>query len=537
MTGCKGLLIALLLAPALALPAACARVVNPATGQTEFTAMSPDQELRLGKEQHPQVLMQFGGAYADPQLQAYVTRIGEQLAAVSELPELEFTFTVLNSEVINAFALPGGYVYITRGLLALADNEAELAGVMAHEIGHVTARHSAQRYSRGVMAQGGLAVGTILAAVLGGGAAADLVQQAGGLGTKAYLAGYSRDQEFQADELGVRYLARVGYDPTAMSSFLDKLERNDQLMQRLAGRDGADPAASWFATHPRTPDRVLRTAERASAETAGDHRISRDEYLTRIDGLIYGEDPSHGFVRGRTFVHPELRFAFEMPDGYRIVNTPAAVIGQAQNGLMKFDTAEVPRERDVGAYLARDWARELGAGSLGNVAQSQVNGMPAASAVAAGQLDNGRPVTVALAALRAGNDRVYRFMFVSPGRMSSAQANAYQATVNSFRQLSADEAAAIRARRLQVVTVEPGQDADDYARRMAVDALPREQFELLNDLDSGSPLSPGQKVKLVVGRSSPTLVSSVGHAGGLPDLMARQRTAAGRPRGQKKRWR
>ena len=235
MTGRQGLLLALLLIPALALPSACARVVNPATGQTEFTAMSPAQEQEIGEEQHPQVLMQFGGPYDDAELQSYVSRIGDELAAVSELPELDFTFTVLNSEVINAFALPGGYVYITRGLLALADNEAELAGVMAHEIGHVTARHSAQRYSRGVLAQGGLAIGTVLAGVLGGGAAADLVQQAGGLGAQAYLAGYSRDQEFQADELGVRYMARAGYDPTAMSSFLEKLERNDQLMRRLSG--------------------------------------------------------------------------------------------------------------------------------------------------------------------------------------------------------------------------------------------------------------------------------------------------------------
>ena len=180
-------------------------------------AGAPDRQA-----QHPQVLLQFGGAYDDPELQAYVTRTGRQLVAVSELPKEEFTFTVLDSDVINAFALPGGYVYITRGLLALADDEAELAGVMAHEIGHVTARHSAQRYSRGALAQGGVAIGTILAGVLGGGAAAQLAQQAGGAGAQAYLAGYSRDQEFQADELGVRYLARGGYDPAAMSSFLDE---------------------------------------------------------------------------------------------------------------------------------------------------------------------------------------------------------------------------------------------------------------------------------------------------------------------------
>jgi predicted Zn-dependent protease len=234
-------------------------------------------------------------------------------------------------------------------------------------------------------------------------------------------------------------LARAGYDPTAMSSFLEKLERNDQLMRSLAGRDGgADAASSWFATHPRTPDRVLRAAEQASAATPGENRSGRDDYLEQIDGMVYGEDPSQGFVRGRTFMHPELRLAFDAPPGYRIVNTPGAVIGQAQNSLMKFDAVQVPAGQDVAAYLARDWAQQLGAGRLVNVAQSQVNGMRAASAVAAGQLDNGQQVTVALAAVAVGNGQVYRFMFVSPGPMSSAQANAYQATVNSFRRLSAD---------------------------------------------------------------------------------------------------
>jgi predicted Zn-dependent protease len=243
---------------------------------------------------------------------------------------------------------------------------------------------------------------------------------------------------------------------------------------------------------------VLRAAEQASAASPGENRIGREDYLQQIDGMVYGEDPSHGFVRGRTFVHPELRFAFDVPEGYRIVNTPAAVIGQAQNGLMKFDAVRVPAGQDVGAYLARDWAEELGAGRLDNVAPSQVNGMPAASAVAAGTLDDGRPVSVALAALRAGDEQVYRFMFIGLGQMSRAQADAYRATIDSFRRLSADEAAAIQTRRLQIVTVAPGQGAAEFARRMAVDALPQEQFELLNGLEPGAPLAPGQKVKLIV---------------------------------------
>ena len=499
MTGWQRLLIALSLMPALALAPACTRVVNPATGQSELTAMSPAQERQLGRQQHPQVIVQFGGAYEDPALQAYVAGIGERLAAVSELPDLDFTFTLLNSDVVNAFALPGGYVYVTRGLLALADDEAELAGVLAHEIGHVTARHSAQRYSRGVLAQGGVVVGSILAGVLGGGAAADLAQQAGGAGAQAYLAGYSRDQEFQADELGVRYLARAGYDPAAMSSFLDKLGRNDALARRLAGREDApDPASSWFATHPRTPDRVLRAVEQASAATAGEGRIERERYLAAIDGMIYGEDPSQGFVRDGAFVHPELRFAFEAPPGFRLTNTPTAVIGQGPDGLMRFDGARVPQGQSMRDYVANDWARELGSSGLRDVDAFEVGSLAAASATAVGRLDDGRAVSVALAAIRADGDRVYRFIFVSPGRLSSAQARAYEGTVGSFRRLSAQEAAAIRARRIEIVTVAPGQGVDDLARRMAVDALAREQFEVLNGLDPGQPLVPGQEVKLIV---------------------------------------
>jgi predicted Zn-dependent protease len=499
MTYWKHLLIVLSLAPTLALATACTRVVNPATGQTEFTAMSPAQERQVGAQQHPQILAQFGGAYDDPNLQGYVTGIGNRLKAVSELPELDFTFTLLNSDVVNAFALPGGYVYITRGLLALADDEAELAGVMAHEIGHVTARHSAQRHSRGVLAQGGVAIGTVLAGILGGGAAADLAQQAGGTGAQASLAGYSRDQEFQADELGVRYLARAGYDPTAMSSFLETLGRNDALARKLAGREeGPDPAASWFASHPRTPDRVQRAAEQASAAVGDGARIGRDQYLAEIDGMIYGEDPSQGFVRGRTFVHPDLGFAFEVPSGFQLINTPTAVIGQSRDGLMKFDGARVPQNRGVSDYVVRDWARELGSDSLRNADAFEVNGMAAASATTSGRLNDGRQVTVALAAIRTDGERVYRFMFVSPGGLSPAQARAYESTVDSFRRLGAEEAAALKPRRIEIVTMAPGQTVDDLAGRMAVDALPREQFQVLNGLEPGQPLTSGQEVKLIV---------------------------------------
>jgi predicted Zn-dependent protease len=283
-----------------------------------------------------------------------------------------------------------------------------------------------------------------------------------------------------------------------MSSFLETLGRNDALARKLAGReDAADPASSWFATHPRTPDRVLRAAERAGGAT-DQGRLGREPYLAEIDGMIYGEDPRQGFVRGRSFVHPELGIAFEAPPGFQLVNTPAAVIGRGPDGLMKFDGARAPAGRSMADYVARDWAGELGAGGLRDVAPFQVDGMPAASATIAGRLDDGRPVTVALAAVRTGGDRVYRFMFISPGGLRPAQARAYAATLDSFRRLSAADAGAIKPRRIEIVTVAPGQATLDLASRMAVDALPREQFEVLNGLGPGQPVVPGEEVKLIV---------------------------------------
>lgn len=498
MTTRPRLLASLALASSLVLLNACTQVVNPATGQTEFTAMSPEQEKAVGAEQHPKILQQFGGTYGDPDMQAYVDGIGQRLKVVSELPDLDFTFTLLNSDVVNAFALPGGYVYISRGLMALAENEAELAGVMAHEIGHVTARHSAQRYSRGILAQGGVTVGAVLAGVFGGGNLAKAVQQAAGTGAQAYLAGYSREQEFQSDELGVRYLTRAGYDPRAMATFLEKLGEHSELARKLAGKEGApDPSTSMFATHPRTPDRVQRAAENAASSKAVVGDIDRDPYLQRIDGMIYGDDPSQGFVRGRTFVHPELRFAFEAPPGFRLRNTPKAVIGgdKAGNG-MSFDGAAM-RSSTLREYMTREWAKELKIQNLSRINSFDIDGLPAVSAGTTGKTKDGQSVDIGLAAIQVKPGQVYRFMFLSPGGASGSEARAAQDTVESFRVLSEAEAGRHQPKRIQVLRAGPSDNVASLARRMAVDDLPELQFRVLNGLGPNEQPEPGALVKLI----------------------------------------
>jgi predicted Zn-dependent protease len=498
MTSRLRALLILALLPLLGLPAACERVVNPATGEAEYTTLGPAEERTIGRQQHPQVLQEFGGAYQDEALQRYVEQIGERLVGVSDIPGQDFTFTVLSSDLPNAFALPGGYVYVTRGLLALAENEAEVAGVLGHEIGHVAARHAAQRQTQATGAGILATLGTIGAAILGGETAAQLAQQVGGLGAEAWVAGYSRDQELEADDLGLEYMAEAGYDPRAMATFLSKLDEETELRRRLSGREG-EAGFSWFSTHPRTLERVERVAAEVAAD-AGAGRLGREDYLERIDGLIYGEDPVQGLVQGRRFVHPELGFAFEGPPGFRLRNLPSAVVGGDGHGrAMTFDAVRVAPGRDLVDYIAGDWARALGSARLRNLQRAEVNGLPAAMAQTTGRRSDGRQVDVALAAIRADDERVYRFMFLSPGGIGPDEARAYAATVASFRLLSPEEAAAFPPKRIDVVDVAPEQSVDDLAERMAVEALPREQFELLNRnaLANDGP-EAGEAVKLIV---------------------------------------
>lgn len=490
------LIVALL--PALAVLPGCAQVTNPATGEREYTSMTPAQEKQIGAEQHPQIMQQFGGAYDDPALRAYVEEIGESLAAVSELPDLDFTFTLLNSEVANAFALPGGYVYITRGILALAENEAEVAGVLGHEIGHVTGRHSAQRQTQAQTAGILGTLGTVAAAVLLGQTGAQVAQQAAGLGAQAYVASYSRDQELEADTLGIRYLQRAGYDPAAMATFLEKLNDSSELDRALAGQEG-DPAASWFATHPRTLDRVEDAI--AAIDDGAEGRVRRQAYLEQIDGMIYGPDPSQGFVEGTTFVHPELGFAFEAPEGFQIQNTPSAVLGRDRDGRIMLFTLADPGNRSLDDYVAGPGLRQVAqqfqaeVSSPRGVQSFKVNGLPAASASATLRKDGGT-ADVGLAAVDAGRN-TYQFVFLAQGNMDRTTARNFQDTVTSFRGLSAEEAEAYQPKRIQVVSAEPGQGADSLARRMAVDTAAEERFRVLNQLALEDGIDGGERVKLV----------------------------------------
>jgi predicted Zn-dependent protease len=462
---------------------------NPATGRSDFTPlMGPSQELAIGAEEHPKLLEAFGGAYDErAALTAYVNELGQRLQGVSETPSPPFTFTIVNSDEINAFALPGGYVYVTRGLMALANSEAELAGVIAHEIGHVTARHTAQRYNQAVFAQLGAAV---LSAATGSRAVSELAR----FGVAAYVQGYSRDQEHEADELGVRYLGRAGYDPRAMAVFLSKMGAQSRLAARIAGRQGVEAEASLFSSHPRTAERVARAAEAAQINQAAGRELGRDEYLLRLAKTLYGDDADQGFRRGREFAHPGLGFRFKVPPDFRMRNTSQAVVATHKGGTaIRFDGAKVAADTDMLRYLTRDW---LGDMRLADTERITVNGMAAATASARINTRDGRRDLRAVV-IRYDAETAYRFLILTPANQTAALAEELRRMTYSFRPLSEREKGNLRPQRIVIHEVQAGDTVASLADTMPFDDFKEERFRVLNGLGQNETLEPGRLVKLI----------------------------------------
>ena len=489
------------LLPTLLVLAACS--TNPATGKQSFTAfMSREDELRVGADEHPKLIKTFGGAYTDARLRAYIRRTGLKLAALSEASSMPFTFTILNDDRVNALALPGGYVYITRGLLALAENEAEMAGVLAHEIGHVTARHTAERYSAAMATNLGLMVlGAIGSAAGMPAGVGDIV----GFGAQAALQGYSREQELEADKLGVRYLTRAGYDPRAMTSFFHKMAAHAELERALEGKEGSAPN-NIMATHPRTAQRIDQAIELAKVaqnknKSNGRAVLQREEFLAEIDGLVFGDDPEQGIRKGRDFIHPGLGIRFTVPPGFVLFNSPAQVVARGPDkAVIIFDMAPAKSAKGVRSladYLSGVWGRNL---TLSAVDRLNVNGLDAATATARGRGRDGLR-DIRLIVLDGGQEgdknRIFRFAFVTPTEVTAALNIEFRRTTYSFRRLTEAEAKAIRPLKIKVSTVRPGDTAETFARRMPFEKFRDRWFSVLNGLAPGEKLKPGGKVKTV----------------------------------------
>jgi predicted Zn-dependent protease len=470
--------------------------VNPATGEQSFTAfMPPETEIDVGRSEHPKIVEQFGSEYKDARFTAYVRDVGLKLARVSDMPNLPFTITVLNDPKVNAFALPGGFVYVTRGLLALAGNEAEMAGVLAHEIGHVTARHTAERYSQAMAANIGL---TLLGVLTGGSQAAGAVNQAAGLGAQLYLQGYSREQELEADMLGVRYLSQAGYDPNAMTSFFRKMRAQTQLDAVMAGRDpGEADRFSFMSTHPRTVDRIAQAARLAKAAPVRDPKTEQAAFLARLDGLTFGDDRGQGVRRGRKFSHPDLRFEFTVPPNFTMFNSSGALTARGPNGaVIIFDMAparQAQAARDVSGYVASQWGANLGLSGLERIT---IDGLEAATGAARVQTSEGVR-DVRLVAIRGRDGRIFRFMFLTSPAVTQALAVELKRTTYSFRRLGAAEAAAIRPLKIKTVTVKAGDTVQSLAAHQPPERFRLEWFEVLNDVSRHAPVPAGRVVKVI----------------------------------------
>ncbi|MGB4056872.1 MAG: M48 family metalloprotease [Alphaproteobacteria bacterium] len=469
---------------ALVLLSACS--TNPATGAQQFTGlMSPSQENSVGASEHQKVQQQFG-FYDDPALLSYVRDVGAKVTRETERPDVQYKFYVIDSPIVNAFALPGGYIYASRGLLALSNSEAELGAVLAHETGHITARHSAERYSHGVVTSLG-------AAVLGAAVGSNGVSQALGVGSNLYLSSYSRGQENEADSLGLRYMTRGGYDPDAMSAFLQNLQNDTSLEKRLQGSEGGE-SISYFSSHPATAERVNSTRAQSGQYPRGG-AVGRDRHFAAIDGMTYGDSPAQGFVRGRSFVHPGLGFTFDAPDGFVIQNQPEQVVAVSKTGAaIIFDIAPGASGMNPMGYLTQSWMKGEPVEAPENIT---VNGMPGATAGFSGNL-NGKPVNIRLVAIAWG-DKIARFQVAIPQNASASLVNAMKSSTYSFRGLSESERRNVKPYRVRIVTAGAGDTVSSLAARMAYDDLKEDRFRVLNGLGSGESVKSGQKYKIISG--------------------------------------
>ncbi|MCB1970919.1 MAG: M48 family metalloprotease [Geminicoccaceae bacterium] len=493
MTGLRVRAATLALVTILAPLAGCS--TSRSDGSLSLATGDIKDDIREGQQEHPRILQQYGGAYDDPRLRAYVDMIGNRMKDVSEYKDIPFTFTLLDSDIVNAFALPGGYVYVSRGLLALADDEAEVAGVIGHEIGHVTSRHGAERQT--ATAIGGIlnVLGTVGGAILGGDVGAQLGSQLGQVAVSGGLAQYSQSQEFQADKLGVRYLARAGYDPGAMADFLEALETSARLEAKLAGQSAsASNIDHFFASHPYTPDRVVQARERVTERGAHGDERDRSRFLSEIDGMVYGESPQQGYVRGREFIHPALRFRFSMPEGYTLQNTASAVLGRGNKRVIIFTMGQRSSNEPLTRYAAEGWADMS---RMNDVERLRLDsGLEAAVGYGPVKMQDGT-AEGGFVVIGDGGSQVYRFALLTAD-FGSADRRALISTAQSFARMSSTEAAGFKPLRIRIVEVKSGDTIDSLARRMEVEKLPREQFIMINGFDRGRELRAGDKVKLIV---------------------------------------
>jgi len=472
-------------------------IAAAAVALTPVAAQAPrylnPRDVAEAQQQHAALIQEFGGAETGARA-AYVESIGRRVGAYSGVasPGQTLHFTTLNSAVSNAMSVPGGYVYITRQLLTLMDDESQLAFALGHEVGHIAANHAhiRQQYANRTDILGVL--GAIFGSMIGGpigSAAAQMAQQRSQLATLSF----SREQEYQADELGLRYLTAAGYDPEGGPGILAALARSSALELRVQGRTNRQ-TPEWASTHPLSENRMQRAlAEARATGRLGKGLRNRDLFLSELEGLFVDDDPAQGIIEGATFTHPDLKIQFSVPQGYRMQNGTDAVTISGSAGKAQF--RQGPPNLDQAILFA---FRQLTEGqvqlAIPQPQRTTVNGMPAAYTTARTQTSSGL-VDASVFAYQWAPDRVYYFVMMTPGGYGIQP---FAPMINSLRRITPQEAAAIRPRIIHVVTVAPGDTVQSLASRMAYRDFQLDRFLSLNGLAAYSRLAPGQKVKLVI---------------------------------------
>jgi predicted Zn-dependent protease len=459
--------------------AACA--VNPVSGDRELALVSESQEIQIGRGVATAAEQQFG-LVEDAALQAYVHRLGTQLAQASERPELPWTFKVVDDPTPNAFAAPGGFIFITRGLLVLLRNEAELVAILGHEIGHVTARHSVAMMSRAQLAQLGLGIGSIISPTVA--QFGDLA--AGGL--QLLFLSYGRDAERQADDLGYRYALEQGYDVREMVNVFAALQQSAQLA-------GQSPVPSWLASHPYPEDRIKRIEKQLATLPAASppRRIGEDDYLARIDGLAYGVNPRDGYFEANRFLHPELAFRIDFPQGWRMQNlTQAVVAGSPQeDALIQLMLVPGSPKEAADAFFSQQGL------TAGRVSSQKINGLPAFVGAFEAQTEQAK--LGGLATFVALDGRTYRILGYTPAAKRAGYESTFRASMNSFAKLTNAQALARQPQRVSIVTVRRAMTVAEF-NKAHPSAIPIEELALINQLEGPQSVMPANfKAKRVVG--------------------------------------
>lgn len=459
---------------------------NPVTGNPNFVTMSEAQEISIGRSEDQKIREQYG-PYDDPALQRYVNEIGQRLAKASHRAGLQYQFLVVDSPQVNAFALPGGYIYISRGILAYLNSEAELAAVLGHEIGHVTARHSVQQLSAATAANVGASVLQIFVPQMRNSGGDALINTLGG----ALLSGYGREHELEADRLGAEYLARTGYDPQAMIKVVGVLKNQELFDAEMAKAEGREARAyhGLFASHPDNDTRLQEVVREAAKFKSTENRVNREAFLRSLDRMVFADSPAQGIVRNNNFYHPDLGLTLNLPVGWRIQNNAQNVAAASPDQAALIDLRSAGRAEGSPTDVLRKILK-LGTGST--VTPLAIGGLPAAVTEAT---LSGKPTRIAVVFL--GSSAYAIGLQAKDAAAYNRHKAALETAMSSFHAMTAQERTLAKPLRLRVVTVQTGQTFATLARTSPLGKFAENHLRVINGLyPSGEPVA-GQSLKII----------------------------------------